>query len=210
MSATHTSEPVYLAVGIPFGKMWHGDPPELKGSVLLGDDVYILTSKDYETWIWGLDAVNLAEMRYLAAATNNQDDLDERIDLLVMSGLLVLWSQTPDDYEHFDNLRIVHSGITLGCDNPDKPDVFTFASRDSGSTLLETNIVGYGIWTMSTGDISVGDLCREIATMTHISLSLVQKDTAAFIVDMMTHGLGLLDTIAPADSAGLDTGISDT
>ncbi len=185
-------EPVYLAVGLPYGGIM---APSFKGPRCIlrrGGRLIRVPLSVFRLWRKSLNALSRDELREVAASNGDLGGFERDLQRLVEAQLLIPWTDESVNLRHFSHLRVIPCGMG-GANLPEKPDAFPLLSPRDGSAVLYVDLLGFALYGSFDGAISLEDAC--VATSERLALPLDQvRQRAALLLPALVHnGLAFID-----------------
>jgi hypothetical protein len=195
-TARPTSDPVYVAVGIPNGVIYPADsafPSEAVGAVRRGGEVVFVDLADYRAW-----TLLLAPMRASAGANAFRapapESFTHSLERLTVLGLVVGITSWESAVAVLRKLRPLPLGFAVGNSARD-PERFTLRSPTvSGDSLLAVDPLENVIWSEFDGSASLESTVADVtARLPDLDPAVVLSAATELVLKLMKARLLYLD-----------------
>lgn len=185
-------EPVYLAVGVPYGAIV---TPSLEGprcSLRRGGKFVQIPLRVYQPWRCALNGLAQGELREIAAGNNDLDTFDRDLAWLVESKLLLPWTQREVDLEHFNRIRVIPCGIGGG-NSAERPEAFALLARNDAAPALWVDVVAFTLYGHFDGIATLDEACGDTAKRLDYPVDEVRERALTLLPALMRSGLAFID-----------------
>jgi hypothetical protein len=202
--ARSTTDPVYVAVGIPNGVLHvpdgaaGGTVGQATGAVRRGGETVLVDLAEYQAWMFLLVPVR-ASTGTTAVAAPMAGSFARSVEHLTALGLVVAITSWESAMAVFRALRPLPLGFALG-NTPGDPDRFTLQSpMISEESPLTVNPLENLIWSEFDGSGSLEDVVTDVAgRLPDLDPQAVMSAATELVLKLMKARLLYLDAEAPA------------
>lgn len=104
-------EPIYLAVGLPYGAIVTPTSAGPRCSLRRGGKFIRVPLSIFRLWRKSLDALSRDELREVAASNGDLGSFERDLQRLVEAQLLTPWTEESKNLSHFSRLRVIPCGM---------------------------------------------------------------------------------------------------
>ncbi len=185
-------EPVYLAVGLPYGGIM---APNLKGARCIlrrGGRFVQVPLPAYRLWRKSLDALSRDELREVAASNGDLGSFERDLQCLVEAQLLTPWTEESKNLSHFSRLRVIPCGMG-GSNLPDHPETFALLRRADQNPVLWVDVVAFTLYGHFDAIVTLEEACLATAKRLDYPVEEVRERALALLPALMRNGLVFID-----------------
>ena len=185
-------EPVYLAVGLPYGGIM---APNLKGARCIlrrGGRFVQVPLPAYRLWRKSLDALSWDELREVAASNGDLGSFERDLQRLVEAQLLTPWTEESKNLSHFSRLRVIPCGMG-GSNLPDHPETFALLRRTGQNPVLWVDVVAFTLYGHFDGIATLYEACAATAKRLDYPVDEVRERALTLLPALMRSGLAFID-----------------
>ena len=185
-------EPVYLAIGLPYGGIM---APNLKGPrciLRLGGRPIRVPLSIFRLWRKSLDALSRDELREVAASNGDLGSFERDLQRLVEAQLLTPWTEESKNLSHFSRLRVIPCGMG-GSNLPDHPETFALLGRADQNPVLWVDVVAFTLYGHFDGIATLDEACIATAKRLDYPVDEVRERALTLLPALMRSGLAFID-----------------
>ena len=187
-------EPVYLAVGLPYGGIM---APSFKGPRCIlrrGGRLIRVPLSVFRLWRKSLNALSRDELREVAASNGDLGGFERDLQRLVEAQLLIPWTDESVNLRHFSHLRVIPCGMG-GSNLPDHPETFALLGRTDQNPVLWVDVVAFTLYGHFDGIATLDESCTATAKRLEYPVDEVRERALTLLPALMRNGLVFADLV---------------
>ena len=185
-------EPVYLAVGLPYGAIVTPTSEGPRCSLRRGGSLTRVPLSVFRLWRKALNALNRDELRELAASNGDLGRFQRDLQRLVEAQLLIPWTEESETFSRFSRLRVIPCGMG-GSNLPDHPETFALLRRVDQKPVLWVDVMAFTLYGHFDGIATLNEACVAAAKRLDYPEAEVRERALTLLPTLMRNGLVFID-----------------